>query len=107
MAILTIIKFPPSLIVRVHYKEYLVSKINKEHLDPISLYNVNQLQAMLSREDKEQLAQEEEEEEEEYKKRLIKVSWQGLGVVCYGLVPYSISKKNYHYTYDASDWLAG
>ena len=58
---------------RVHYKEYLVGKLNNSNLDPISLYAVNQLQAMLIRDDKEVPPKEEDEDENEYSKRLVKV----------------------------------
>ena len=62
---------------RVHYKEYLVGKINRAHLDPISLYSVQQMQAILQREDMklpaEDEAVEEDEVEEDYVKRLVKV----------------------------------
>ena len=56
----------------MHYTEYLVTKINKAHLDPISLYAVNNLEAMLGRE--EQQVPEKEENEAVYKEKLIKVS---------------------------------
>ena len=55
----------------VHYTECLITKINKANLDPVSLYNVNQLVAMLSRE--EQKIPEQEDDETLYKEKLIKV----------------------------------
>ena len=65
----------------VHYKEYLVTKINKTHLDPISLYDVHGLEAMLTRE--EMLVLERKYySEDEYKERLMKVSEWSISSLC-------------------------
>ena len=57
-----------------HYIEYLVDKINKARLDPISLYEVYSLEAMLVREDQPLLERNDDDGEDEYKKKLIKVT---------------------------------
>ena len=58
----------------LHYKEYLVRKINQRGLDPISMYETNVVKVVLMREELEVPEREEEEEEEEdYRERLIKV----------------------------------
>ena len=62
---------------RTHYKEYLVDKINKAKLDPITIYETIKIKLMLSRDalevpDKEDV-DGEEEDEDTYKERLIKV----------------------------------
>ena len=58
---------------RLHYKEYLISKINKNKLDPIVLYTTNQIQQMLVREDIKP-PDIEDEEQYKYRERLIEVS---------------------------------
>ena len=58
----------------VHYIEYLVTKINKAHLDPISLYDVHGLQAMLARWELPALEIRKDDSEDVYKKKLIKVT---------------------------------
>ena len=57
----------------VHYIEYLITKINKAHLDPISLYDVHSLDAMLARCELPAL-ERKDDMEDEYKKKLIKVT---------------------------------
>ena len=62
---------------RTHYKEYLVDKINKAKLDPITIYETVKIKLMLSRDglevpDKED-ADGEEEDDDTYRERLIKV----------------------------------
>lgn len=60
--------------IRVHYKEYLVNKINKAKLDPVELYNTQQVKLILKREEVEQIPdQEDDEEDDDYKARLIEV----------------------------------
>ena len=61
---------------RVHYKEYLVSKINKHNLDPIELYETIKIQQILRRQELEipEKDEENQESEEDYRKRLIEVS---------------------------------
>ncbi len=64
---------------RIHYKEYLVDKINKNKLDPITMYPILKIKLMLEREemavpkinDENDL---EDETEEQYNARLINVS---------------------------------
>ena len=62
---------------RTHYKEYLVDKINKAKLDPITIYETRKIQVMLTRDGLEVPEKEdaagEEEEEATYRERLIKV----------------------------------
>lgn len=66
---------------RLHYKEYLVDKINKNKLDPVTMYETDKILLILTREELEfppRDANEEEEEgedetEEERRERLIKV----------------------------------
>ncbi|KAL5466679.1 hypothetical protein EMCRGX_G030823 [Ephydatia muelleri] len=55
----------------VHYIEYLVTKINKTHLDPISLYDVHSLEAMLARDELPAL-EKKDDSEDAYKEKLIK-----------------------------------
>ncbi len=50
---------------RLHYKEYLVDKINKNKLDPITIYNTNQIKVMLSREELKVPVQNEDENREQ------------------------------------------
>lgn len=58
----------------MHYKEYLVNKINKAKLDPVELYNTQQVKLILKREEVEQIPdQEDDEEDDDYKARLIEV----------------------------------
>jgi len=60
-----------------HYKEYLVDKINKAKLDPITIYETAKIKLILTREEMEVPEKEEEdgveEEEDDYRERLIKV----------------------------------
>ena len=58
----------------MHYKEYLVNKINKAKLDPVELYNPHQVKLILKREEVDQIPDEEDGEgEDDYKARLIEV----------------------------------
>lgn len=59
----------------MHYKEYLVNKINKEGLDPVEMYEVHQVKLILRREELEVPEEEEDEVEEQYKGRLIEVGY--------------------------------
>ena len=63
---------PLTLSIRDHYTEYLVTKINKAPLDPISLYAVNNMEAMLTREEQPPL-EKGDDDEATYKEKLIKV----------------------------------
>ena len=69
---------------RLHYKEYLVDKINRNRLDPITIYATDKIKIMLSREelkvptinegnDDDEDEDGEEETEEQFRERLIKV----------------------------------
>ena len=62
---------------RTHYKEYLVDKINKAKLDPITIYETLKIKLILSREEMDVPEKEEEdgveEDEADYRERLIKV----------------------------------
>lgn len=68
----------------MHYKEYLVDKINKNKLDPVTIYGTPQIGAMLTREEipippreeneEEDGEDQEEETEDELRERLIKVT---------------------------------
>lgn len=62
---------------RTHYKEYLVDKINKAKLDPITIYETPKIKLILQREEMDVPEKEEEdgaeEDEEDYRERLIKV----------------------------------
>lgn len=58
----------------MHYKEYLVNKINKAKLDPVELYNPQQVKLILKREEVEQIPdQDDDEGDDDYKARLIEV----------------------------------
>jgi len=66
---------------RTHYKEYLVDKINKKKLDPITMYPTLKIKLMLEREEMEipkinddNDPGDDEETEEAYRDRLIKVN---------------------------------
>ena len=63
---------------RTHYKEYLVDKINKNKLDPVTMYKTDKILLILTREElefpeKEDDDEEGEETEEEKRKRMIEV----------------------------------
>ena len=61
---------------RTHYKEYLVDKINKAKLDPITIYETAKITLMLTRDGLEVPDKDvdgEEEEDGTYRERLIKV----------------------------------
>lgn len=58
---------------RRHYKEYLVGKINQRNLDPVTLYETEQVKAIMRREELAIPEKEAEETEEQYRERLIKV----------------------------------
>ena len=79
---------------RIHYKEYLVDKINKNKLDPITIYETHKVKLILYREEmavpernENDLEEEmEEETDEEYRERLIKVRVHGCGQYLNSLV---------------------
>ena len=57
--------------------EYLVDKINKNHLDPVTIYPIKKVELMLIREEMELPERNddaEEEDEEDYNERLIQVN---------------------------------
>ena len=67
-------------VCRVHYKEYLVDKINKKKLDPITMYTTDKIKLMLTREEmkvpeqnEDKNADDDDETDEEFRTRLIKV----------------------------------
>ena len=57
----------------LHYKEYLVNIINKNGLDPVTIYELGQIKAMLTREEMAVPEQEDDEEDQQYRDRLIQV----------------------------------
>ena len=57
---------------KLHYKEYLVTKINLHCLDPISMYDTCQIMGILSREEIGIPEQKDDESEEKFRERLIK-----------------------------------
>ena len=59
----------------VHYKEYLVDKINKNRLDPITLYDLDKMGLILTREGMEIPIHfyEDCETEDEFKEKMIVV----------------------------------
>jgi hypothetical protein len=59
---------------RTHYKEYLVDKINKNKLDPVTIYATEKIHFILIREELDFPPHEGEEQEETYRERMIKVS---------------------------------
>ena len=59
---------------RRHYKEYLVLKINQNHIDPLPLYDIKPLQAILMRDEFKIPDQQLGEEEEQYAERLRQVA---------------------------------
>ena len=76
---------------RTHYKEYLVDKINKKKLDPVTIYETPKVELILTREEmavpernNENDLEEEvvEETDEEYRERLIKVRKSRYGQRC-------------------------
>ena len=71
------------LLCRLHYKEYLVDKINKNRLDPVTIYETEKIRLILTREElelpprhgnEEEEEVEEEETEQQLRERLIEVS---------------------------------
>ena len=63
------------LLFRLHYKEYLVNKINKAKVDPVELYSVHQVKGILKREEVDVPEQEDNEEDDGYKARLVEVKY--------------------------------
>ena len=59
--------------VRLSYSEYLVNIINKNGLDPVTIYELGQIKAMLLREEMEVPDQEDDEDEEQYREKRIEV----------------------------------
>jgi hypothetical protein len=57
----------------VHYKEYLVNIINKHGLDPVTIYDINKIKLMLTRDKKEVPEQEGDEDDQQYREKLIQV----------------------------------
>jgi hypothetical protein len=57
----------------VHYKEYLVNIINEHGLDPVTIYDINKIKLMLTRDEKEVPEQEEDEDDQQYREKLIQV----------------------------------
>ena len=62
-----------TLLHRTHYKEYLVNKINSNKLDPLVLYEDNQIERILDREEKPIPQKEEDDTDEQYRQKLIEV----------------------------------
>ena len=58
---------------RKHYKEYLVYKVNQNHIDPIPLYGTGRLGAILMRDEVKVPDQQRGEGEEQYAERLRQV----------------------------------
>ena len=58
---------------RKHYKEYLVYKINQNHIDPLPLYDTGPLRAILGRDEVKVPDQYYGEGEEDYAERLRQV----------------------------------
>ena len=58
---------------RVHYKEYLVDKINKNKLDPVTIYETAQIQRMLERNELPVPEKEDDDTDDQYRQRLIEV----------------------------------
>ena len=58
---------------RKHYKEYLVYKINQNHIDPLPLYDAYQLRYVLMRDEVKVPDQQRGEGEEQYAERLRQV----------------------------------
>ena len=56
----------------LHYKEYLVGKINKEAIDPITIMSNEELERVVSREGK-TMAQKNRETDPAYRTRLLEV----------------------------------
>lgn len=63
------------LLFRLHYKEYLVNKINKAKVDPVELYSVHQVKGILKREEVDVPEQEDNEEDVGYQARLVEVKY--------------------------------
>ena len=58
----------------MHYKEYLVSLINRNGIDPIPIMETNDLVQLLERTDIKAPERERGEREDAYRKRIIEVS---------------------------------
>ena len=59
---------------RLHYKEYLVSEINKHSIDPVSIMTLDELQVVLQRQSKEPCKRQGQECDKKYANKLIEVS---------------------------------
>lgn len=59
----------------MHYKEYLVNKINQAKLDPVTMYETEKVKVILLREEKE-VPEKDDEDDEDFRVKLIEV--------CYG-----------------------
>ena len=62
-----------SLSSRVHYKEYLVNKINQAKLDPVTMYETDKVKVILLREEKEVPDKDDDENEDDFRVKLIQV----------------------------------
>ena len=58
---------------RNHYKKYLVLKINQNQIDPLPLYDIGKLRAILTRDEVKVPNQRHKEGEEQYAERLRQV----------------------------------
>ncbi len=58
---------------RTHYKEYLVDLINKNKLDPISMYSTIKIELMLTREEMALPDDEDEDDDDVQRAKLIQV----------------------------------
>ena len=57
----------------MHYKEYLVSLINKHNIDPLVIMDTDELKVQCTRSEKDVINKRRKESTEQYRKRLIQV----------------------------------
>ena len=57
----------------MHYKEYLVGLINKSHLDPVYIMNIEELTRLIERDEKTPPQKKATDRDSQYRKKLIHV----------------------------------
>ena len=61
------------LCFRIHFKEYLVSLVNREGIDPVSIMDVKELKMQLERLEKHSPKKQKKEKDDDYRARLMDV----------------------------------
>lgn len=66
--------FSLCLLLRSHYKEYLVNIINKNKVDPVFIMDISEMIRLIEREEKTPPQRKPTYQESQYRKKLIQVS---------------------------------